>query len=835
MSDSESLYTYRGGQKLPLTKKPDQFVVRALPVRLLAEGLTDVVDAEQVSSASTRVETRPGELEAMMERSREIAPTHHAYTIGDSGQEFLVTDRVMVSFKEPLGPEKLGAFAGKYGLRQLEAYSNRDYLFELTNHTGINPVKLVVKLTEEEKDLVAVAENDLNYRIKKKALALPTDPDYARQWHLHAFTHSDVDPRAHARCEAAWQQIDSFGSRDVVVGVTDDGCKTDHPDFDSPDKFMGWAYFQGSQLIKRGDIGAQPSGMYVAGNDHGTSCNGVIAGEVDAVLTVGAASGCRLWPVLWETTPSGGLAISDSKMMTMLGHLGDKVEVLSNSWGGVPINTWGLVVVNRIRQLAVNGGRRGRGIVFLWAAGNENCPIQHETAQPVPFTWGWERISGAWQWVGVETATSFQNNLVGIPGVMHVAALASTAQRSHYSNYGTGISLCAPSSNIHEYQRLPVRGLGITTATGEAGGVTDDFGGTSSATPLTAGIAALVISANPALTALEVVSILKSTASKDLNMQAYPRTPPASYDLNPSWDVSPVAPFNSGAFQNIGGTDGTWSPWFGHGRVDADAAVAEAIRRRTGVVGQTIRQAAAPALAIPDNQAAGVSHVLAVPQAGRIKRLTVSVDIEHTWISDLRVSLTTPGGKTVVLHDRKGGSQRNLVASYRSEDVLALAGLLGDPAQGNWTLRVADVAGGDVGILRSWSLEFELEAAAEAVQGEAVPALFIPDNTPAGVSSGIAIAQAGTVRGIKVSVDITHSWIGDLRVEIVAPSGQSAVLHDQSGRDEDNIIRSYDSVTSPALAALVGQASQGNWQLRVKDLAADDIGKLNRWKLELML
>jgi extracellular elastinolytic metalloproteinase len=248
-----------------------------------------------------------------------------------------------------------------------------------------------------------------------------------------------------------------------------------------------------------------------------------------------------------------------------------------------------------------------------------------------------------------------------------------------------------------------------------------------------------------------------------------------------------------------------------------------------------VKVEATPNLNIPDNQSAGVTNVLAVPQAGRIRRLTVSVDIEHTWISDLRVSLTTPSGKTVVLHDRKGGSQRNLVVSYRSEDVLALADLLGDQAQGNWTLQVADLAGRDVGILRRWSLEFDLEAAAGTAQGEAAPALAIPDNTPAGISSSIAIAQSGTIRGIKVSVDITHSWIGDLRVELAAPSGQSAILHDQSGRDEDNIIRSYDSVTSPALAALVGQSVQGNWQLRVKDLAAQDLGKLNRWKLELTL
>ena len=84
----------------------------------------------------------------------------------------------------------------------------------------------------------------------------------------------------------------------------------------------------------------------------------------------------------------------------------------------------------------------------------------------------------------------------------------------------------------------------------------------------------MVISANPELTALEVISVLQRTAAKDLNIDPYPRTPPASFDPNPDWDISPAAFFSDPAFQNIGGPDGTWSPWFGHGRVDAQAAVA---------------------------------------------------------------------------------------------------------------------------------------------------------------------------------------------------------------------------------------------------------------------
>lgn len=318
--------------------------------------------------------------------------------------------------------------------------------------------------------------------------------------------------------------------------------------------------------------------MYEEDHNHGTSCAGVIAAEIDTQLTVGAAPGCRLLPIKWESEDSA-LLINDSKMLTALNYIADKVDILSNSWGGVPINTWADLVTRRIVELAQTGGRRGQGILFLWAAGNENCPIHHTASIEIPYTNGVEfREDESIVWIGIgdNHTNKFENNLVGIPGVMHVAALASTAQRSHYSNYGTGISICAPTNNVHEYHRMPVKGLGITTTTGR--GVTDSFGGTSSATPLVAGIAALVISANPDLTALEIASILKKTASKELNLEGYPKTPPASFDLDTSWDVSPIAPFDKGDFKDIDSSDGTWSPWFGHGRVDASKAVEEALR-----------------------------------------------------------------------------------------------------------------------------------------------------------------------------------------------------------------------------------------------------------------
>jgi subtilisin family serine protease len=570
---NQSTYTYRGGRKLPLVKSDNQLVVRLEGEAL---GSLKLPDGEQVSPASTRITLPPQQLEDAMRTARELAPTHHAYYEEESGQEFLITDRILVSFRDPVPDAVFDAFTARYALRVLARYSDRDFLLQLSNHTGMNPVKLVVKLTEEE-PRIASAEHDLNQRLSTSAYMQPSDPVYQRQWHLHTHSGSpDFDLRASSHCEEAWQLLDGFGDHSVVVGLSDDGCKLDHPDFDSPDKFASWGYMRGNRLVVRGDVDALPSAMYKSGANHGTSCAGVIAGETDGVLTVGAAPGCRLLPIQWESSgPS--LFISDSKLLTVLNFIADKVDVFSNSWGGVPVTEWAMPVVNRIRELALAGGRRGKGILFLWAAGNENCPIQHDAGIDVPYDHGVAVQGGALVWVGVRTTRRFRNNLTGIPGLLHIAALASTARRSHYSNYGTGIALCAPSSNSHAYYRMTVRGLGIATTTGQGSGSTEQFGGTSSATPLVAGVAALVISADPQLSALEVASILQRTASKDLDMTPYAKTPPASFDPDTSWDVSPIVPFDQGVFVDTGHPDGTWSPWFGHGCVDAAEAVRKAL------------------------------------------------------------------------------------------------------------------------------------------------------------------------------------------------------------------------------------------------------------------
>jgi subtilisin-like proprotein convertase family protein len=90
------------------------------------------------------------------------------------------------------------------------------------------------------------------------------------------------------------------------------------------------------------------------------------------------------------------------------------------------------------------------------------------------------------------------------------------------------------------------------------------------------------------------------------------------------------------------------------------------------------------------------------------------------------------------------------------------------------------------------------------------------------------------VRSLKVSVDITHPYTGDLRVVLLSPTGRRVVLHNRTGGSADDLHLSLDSTPPSALAPLVGQPVAGEWLLRVSDHARADTGTLDRWRLEVV-
>jgi M6 family metalloprotease-like protein len=122
----------------------------------------------------------------------------------------------------------------------------------------------------------------------------------------------------------------------------------------------------------------------------------------------------------------------------------------------------------------------------------------------------------------------------------------------------------------------------------------------------------------------------------------------------------------------------------------------------------------------------------------------------------------------------------------------------------------------------------------QLAKGLSSPEKAIPDRYTKGVSDSILMDKSGTVKKIKVDVNIDHPNIGDLKVEIVSPGGKKALLHNRAGGTQDNLVKTYDSDSMPKLAAMIGQSLKGNWGLIVKDLVKGNAGRLNKWSLEVV-
>lgn len=107
-------------------------------------------------------------------------------------------------------------------------------------------------------------------------------------------------------------------------------------------------------------------------------------------------------------------------------------------------------------------------------------------------------------------------------------------------------------------------------------------------------------------------------------------------------------------------------------------------------------------------------------------------------------------------------------------------------------------------------------------------AMPIPDSDPAGVTSTITITEGGTISSLAVSVDITHTYRGDLRVRLVrVEDGTTAVLADRSGGSADDIVQTF------TVADFNGTDAAGTYQLIVSDHARQDTGTLNGWSLDV--
>lgn len=123
-------------------------------------------------------------------------------------------------------------------------------------------------------------------------------------------------------------------------------------------------------------------------------------------------------------------------------------------------------------------------------------------------------------------------------------------------------------------------------------------------------------------------------------------------------------------------------------------------------------------LDIPDISTEPVVSIITIADSGlniKASGLSVNIDIKHTFVGDLIITLVSPKGTRVILHDRKGSAQDDLIGNYPRDfsPQESFDKLEGEAFDGDWRLEVSDAAAIDTGKLISWGMEAEFSRICE--------------------------------------------------------------------------------------------------------------------------
>jgi subtilisin-like proprotein convertase family protein len=390
-----------------------------------------------------------------------------------------------------------------------------------------------------------------------------------------------------------------------------------------------------------------------AGDRHGTAVAGVIGADANGTGLVGVAHDATLVGFRMGYGSAG----STVQIATQLRNQAE-VDVSNNSWGfsGLFADNFANPAFAPIRDaltFVAETGREGLGTVVVFAAGNARSAgdnVNHH---------------------GIQAA----------PEVIAVGAVDATGKVASFSTPGAALLVSAPGVNIL-----------TTDAAGSAGyasGNSVTVSGTSFAAPVVSGVVALMLEANADLGWRDVQDILALSArATDL--------------ANPSWTTNGAGTWNGGGM--------LFSNDYGFGIVDARAAVrlAETWEVASTSANQLRTTAtAAPGQAIPDAVPGGLASAVFLGTDVEIDRVQVSLDIRHTWIGDLTVTLVSPDGTESLLIDRPGRTPGTTGFGSSMDDIIFTVSsnaFRGEMSAGLWTLRVVDHEQGDTGRLASWSL-----------------------------------------------------------------------------------------------------------------------------------
>ena len=466
---------------------------------------------------------------------------------------------------------------------------------------------------------------------KQTPRANPNDPEFSAQWHLENTGQTSGVAGEDINATDVW---DDYRGEGIIISVVDDGLDHSHPDI-QPHYSSLYSY---DWCNSDGD--PAPSSW----NGHGTAAGGVAAAVGNNSLYVAGAA--------WEATLAGSMLIAcwagDATEADALSYESDDIDIYTNSWGpsdnGQTLEAPGPLTLAAFEQDAYLG-RDGLGNTITWAAGNglgSNDNSNYDGYANSRFT-------------------------------IAVTAITHMGQQSYYAEPGANILVAAHSNGDGE--AITTTDINGSGGYNSSGNVTHTFGGTSSATPLAAGVIALMYDANENLTWRDVQEILVHSARKN--------------DPNDSsWTTN-------GAGHDI-------SHKYGFGAIDAGAAVALAESWTTLDTEMNVTYGPfSEYLDIPDDDTTWTEFNLTMPLELSIESIDVILDIDHTYRGDLDIVLESPDGTESWLaedHSDSGDDYSNWLFNTVQH--------WGESSLGEWKLKMRDTGSGDNGTLNSWEVIF---------------------------------------------------------------------------------------------------------------------------------
>jgi subtilisin-like proprotein convertase family protein len=456
--------------------------------------------------------------------------------------------------------------------------------------------------------------------------------------------------------ERIWASANGTGVR---VGVWDDGVQRSHWD-------LAANYDPSGHVIVQGALNnGQP---LTASDGHGTSVAGLIAAEANGRGGVGVAYGTSITGI--RIFVAKELIDWPSYLQTL--NALNRFDVTNHSYGIPEPSFYDYGDVAKFK-VAAEGGRGGLGTVNVKSAGN-----------------GGKDGIGLDGNGNAEDASRF---------TVSVGALDKVGQVTSYSNHGAHILVSAPAGYSAGGQgtvTTDLMGKGVGYNGLLNGDYTNSFDGTSAAGPITAGVVALMLDTNANLGWRDVQNILSYSAIGTGSLYTGNRT-----NESESWNWK----WNGADNWNGGGLH--YSEDYGYGLVnaytagrfsevwsmlhDASQTSSNELSVSTGLI----------AVNREISERSPLSYTFNVSQNISLEHVALTVNLQHTYFTDLRIQLVSPEGTVMSLYDGLSGDSST--SDYGLSYTFGVPGLRGEMSAGAWTLQLQDDVLEDAGILNSLS------------------------------------------------------------------------------------------------------------------------------------